>query len=138
MILTKELTFDAAHRLMDYNGLCKNIHGHTFKLQVSIECFPLKDGMGIDFNVMKKLIKDWTDDNLDHSIILNEKDHEVITFCDNQGFRIATIQGEPTVENLSKIIFNSLSEIFVNQHINIIVKKITLWETPTSFCEYYV
>ena len=108
MIISKTFSFNAAHKLPNYNGKCANLHGHTWKLIVSLEGEVQEDGMVIDFKDIKKQVNEKVLDKLDHSY-LNE------------------IVENPTCENLLLWIKEQLSELNP--------KTLRLYESETSFCE---
>lgn len=112
MLITKEFTFSAAHKLPKYNGNCKNLHGHTYKLQVTLEGTPdSESGMIIDFHDLSSTVKEKVMKQLDHSY-LND-----------------TIEN-PTAENIVIYIWKILKPEFNNLH------ELKLWETETSFVTY--
>lgn len=138
-IITKILTFDSAHRLMNHKGKCKNLHGHTYKLEVSLTSNKLTpDGMVVDFTILKNLVQKWVDDNLDHSTILNKDDRKVIEFCQKMGFRSYLINGEPTAENMTQVIYDQIKRVLdANKDVlldDLKISYIKLWETLTSNC----
>lgn len=108
--VTKEFTFDSAHHLLDYIGPCANVHGHTYKLQITVagEVNP-KTGMIIDFNDLKSIVKDAVIDKFDHKMLNDVLDYN------------------PTAENMAMDILASLNDAGLN------VVEVKLWETPTSF-----
>jgi len=110
MLIAKEFTFDAAHRLLNYNGLCANLHGHTYKLQVVLSGSVLKNGLVFDFVDLKKIVSEKVIKKLDHKFI-----NEIIK--------------QPSAENISIWIWNQLKK-------NLPLYEIRLWETPTSFVVY--
>ena len=69
MLVTKEFTFDSAHFLPSYNGKCENMHGHTYRLQVTVDGPLDHEGMVIDFALLKKTVKAKVLDQLDHKLI---------------------------------------------------------------------
>ena len=75
--ITKKFTFEAGHALYGYDGKCKNVHGHSYKLYVTVIGEPIKDkgnvkyGMVIDFSDLKSIVKKEVVDSFDHSIIIN-------------------------------------------------------------------
>ena len=110
MLVCKKVSFDAAHYLPNYPGKCKNLHGHTWILEVEV-CGPVdvESGMVIDFAKLKKDVNDSIIDILDHTL-LND-----------------TI-GNPTCELLLEWIWDVLSNIYV-------LSRLRLWETPDSYAE---
>ena len=120
--VTKEFTFDAAHSLPGYNGPCENLHGHTYRLQVTvqrrdgwkeIDALGSCHGMVMDFGLLSAVVKDSIVSALDHSNL-----NEVLPF-------------RTTAENMASWIFNSLSGRM--QGAGIVVTEVKLWETPTSY-----
>lgn len=108
--VSKEFTFNSAHYLKNYQGDCKKLHGHTYKLIVTIEDSINKEtGMVIDFNKLSRIVKEEVVNKIDHEL-LNE------------------IWENPTAENMAETIFNSLSKLLP-------VHSVKLYETPTSYVE---
>ena len=76
--VTKQFGFEMSHALLNYDGLCRNIHGHSYKLQITVAGEPMqapgspKDGMVIDFSILKRLIQEQIISKLDHSLMINE------------------------------------------------------------------
>ncbi|RJR27637.1 6-carboxytetrahydropterin synthase QueD [candidate division WWE3 bacterium] len=139
--ITKEFTFDAGHRLLYYKGACHNLHGHTYKLQVTVvptsETLS-KDGMVIDFSIMKGIIKKWLDETYDHCMMLNVEDMKVKELCRDLGLKWIGFPCEPTAENMARIFYSELKGLFASQGIaSIALSKIDIWETPTSKASYY-
>ncbi|MEN8904747.1 MAG: 6-carboxytetrahydropterin synthase QueD [Clostridiales bacterium] len=111
--ITKIFTFDSAHRLIDYDGACKNVHGHTYKLEVTFKGELDSSGMIVDFHDIDKIIKRDILRRIDH-LYLNE----IFDF-------------NPTCENIAIWIFENIEKIMNSDELKL--KKIILWETPTSF-----
>jgi 6-pyruvoyltetrahydropterin/6-carboxytetrahydropterin synthase len=119
----KEFSFDAAHRLLDYDGLCKNIHGHTYHYIIEVSG-GLIDGMVLDFHAFKKL-KDKIDVLWDHAILLNSKDKRFIKSL--KGMRVYVMDGNPTAENMASLIYLWACEVLDK----VTVISVELFETPT-------
>ena len=105
--LTKEFRFEASHALWNYDGLCRNIHGHSYILEVTVRGEAIKDvnnpklGMVMDFGDMKRLVKKEIVDVLDHSLILNKKAPSQAFLNVEQMFdRIHILDYQPTCENM--------------------------------------
>jgi len=112
LTVTKEFTFSAAHRLPNYKGKCENLHGHTYKLQVTVKGkINPKTGMLIDFHELNDIVKLHVLDKLDHTY-LND-----------------TLEN-PTAENISIYIFNKLKPVIKG------LDEIIVWESPTAFASY--
>ena len=137
--ITKEFKFEMAHAIYGYDGLCKNIHGHSYRMWVTIKGNVLqknkhaKNGMVIDFGELKKIIKDCVVDKYDHSFVLNKNTpHFNIDFSAFE--KVYFLPYQPTSENLvadfAKVIMKKIPE-------NITLHKVVLSETATSFAEWH-
>ena len=74
-----EVSFDAAHRLLDYDGKCASPHGHTYRAEVFVGRTELDDlGLAVDFGDIKRPLKNWIDTNWDHAFLLNDRDQSLI------------------------------------------------------------
>ena len=139
--VTKQFNFEAAHALWDYNGKCKNIHGHTYKLFVTVKGNTIKDqnspkvGMVMDFGDLKQIIKTNIVDIYDHALILNKKAKFLKVGFENQMYeRFIETNYQPTCENMVK----DFSEIIIkNLPKEIILHSVKLFETETSFAEWF-
>jgi len=136
MLVTKECTFDAAHMLSDYDGLCANLHGHTYKVQVTIEGDTnVQTGMLVDFNQLKTVL-DAVKQRFDHALIFsgaewrNSAETELYEWADRHGMRYTEVTGRCTSEVISLEILSMVQDL-MPEH----VLSVKLWETPTSFCE---
>jgi 6-pyruvoyltetrahydropterin/6-carboxytetrahydropterin synthase len=133
MILTVEDTFDAAHRLMHYKGLCRHLHGHTWRVVCSFSgCIAnFITGMVMDFKKLKWLVQLETG-KLDHAVVLN-KDDPLIALLKLQGLRYETTEGEPTCENLVYWLQEGIiHRLSVHPEFPVKLVSIQLWESPTS------
>jgi 6-pyruvoyltetrahydropterin/6-carboxytetrahydropterin synthase len=128
MILTTEASFDAAHFLTNYEGKCKNIHGHRWKIVLSIKGEE-KNGMVVDFGILKDDLKKECD-YFDHTFIVekNSLDPNLLSLLQKQ-FLIRIVDFRTTAENFSKYFFNKL-----NQKYN--VYEVLVYETPTNCARY--
>lgn len=144
--ITKEFEFDVAHFLPNHQGLCANIHGHTYKLHVSlvgIKSETKKDteeGMLLDFSRIKEIVKNGIVNKLDHAFLIgnteNKLEKEVKNFLLSNNFKIYNIGNRTTAENISEHIFKKIDQILKENNVNIKLNSVKLWETPTSFAEY--
>ena len=136
--ITKEFKFEMAHALYGYDGLCANIHGHSYRLWVTIrgavahEKGYVKDGMVLDFGNLKKIVKPLIVDKYDHSLVLNANSpHAELDFSAFD--KVFFLPYQPTSENLvsdfAKILKDNLPE-------KIDLLKVILSETATSFAEW--
>ena len=127
-----------AHALYGYDGLCKNIHGHSYRLWVTVignileDESSVKNGMVLDFSILKKIVKPEIVDKYDHSLVLNGKSpHANIDLTAFE--KVFHLPYQPTSENLVldfvKIIKKKLPE-------NVKLHKVILSETANSFAEW--
>lgn len=124
------LDFDAAHRLMLHKGLCRNLHGHRWRVEVSYGGEVTDEtGMVMDFTIFKDKVKQVLN-AYDHACILNNKDVKLINFLKEEKFRLVLVDGEPTSENLCNRIYWELRKVGLDA-----ITKITIYETERNCCE---
>ncbi len=128
--VTKEIHFCYGHRLLNYAGKCRNLHGHNGRAVITLETPGLDSlGMVVDFSEIKRVIGKWIDDTLDHKMLLH-KDDPVIPELTRLGDPFVALDVNPTAENIAKLIFDRAAS-----H-GLPVTEVTLWETETSFATY--
>ena len=128
--VTQEIDFCYGHRLLNYDGKCKHLHGHNGRAIIVLEAESLDNrGMLVDFSDIKKQVAGWIDTNLDHRMILNAND-PVISYLRDQGEPLFIIDSNPTAENIAKLIY----DFAVSQ--NLPVAEVSLWETFKSHATY--
>ncbi len=139
--ITKLFQFEMAHALYKYEGLCKNIHGHSYQLAVTIKGEPIKelnnphDGMLMDFGKLKEIIKETIINEIDHALVLNKNDKKAVEiFKKQEMYKIVFVDYQPTCENMlvdfSKRIIPKLPK-------NTQLYSLKLRETASSFAEWY-
>lgn len=126
--ILKTFNFSMAHRLTFHNGKCRNLHGHTYKLEITISGDINKNGIIIDFGDLKEIVIKNIIDKLDHSTAIYEKDSLLLTNFPKV-LKCNIFPYETTAENLSKWIFDKLTE-------SLKIEKVRLWETPTNQVTY--
>ncbi|MGX2951284.1 6-carboxytetrahydropterin synthase QueD [Ursidibacter sp. B-7004-1] len=135
--IAKEFSFDMAHMLDGHDGKCKNLHGHTYTLQVEI-CGELyvegaKSGMVMDYSDLKLIVKKHILDKMDHAFIYDstsEKECKIASLLNELDSKTFAIPMRTTAEQMAKYIFETLTAV------GLPISLIRLWETPTSYCEY--
>jgi 6-pyruvoyltetrahydropterin/6-carboxytetrahydropterin synthase len=139
--ITKEFMFEMAHALWGYDGPCKNIHGHSYYLYVTIIGEPLnnpsspKNGMVIDYSVLKHIVKQNITDPLDHALLLNaDTPHKELETLKSMFDNIILVPYQPTCENLLSDIARRI-QMFLPVGIKLF--SLRLSETATSFAEWY-
>jgi 6-pyruvoyltetrahydropterin/6-carboxytetrahydropterin synthase len=112
-----ESEFDAAHKIEGYVGKCAQLHGHTYKVEVFVVTSELDPiGISFDLRLLKEKLLQITE-RLDHSFLNDIKE-----------------LGNPSVENISRYIYQSMKENLPN---GTSLEKARVWETPKSWCEYF-
>ncbi len=128
--VTQEIEFCYGHRLLNYDGKCRHLHGHNGKAVLILEGTELDDrGMLIDFTDIKKKIRCWIEDNLDHRMILCKSD-PVLPTLQEMGEPLFIIDSNPTAENIARLIFEQSRD----QGLPIV--EVKLWETSRSCATY--
>ncbi len=130
-----------SHALLNYDGLCRNIHGHSYKLQITVAGEPLqddgspKDGMVIDFSILKKIIQQQIVSQLDHSLMINEKAPiGKLSELGQMYERLQIVPFQPTSENMVVYIARQVKPL-LPEHIELF--SVRLYETANSFAEWY-
>ena len=138
--ITKEFKFEMAHALYGYDGLCANIHGHSYRLWVTVrgdvkkENKHIKDGMVIDFMDLKSIIKPTIINKYDHSLVLNANSPHAN--LDLSAFdKVYYLPYQPTSENLVSDFANSIISLLPE---NVELLKVVLSETVSSFAEWSI
>jgi len=139
--LTKEFRFEMAHALWNYDGLCKNIHGHSYILFVTVIGEPIIDennvklGMVMDFGDLKKIVSEEIVDQLDHSVVLSKATPNLEQLKNDQMFERFFITGyQPTCENMIVDFAERIQKRLPKQ---VKLHSLKLHETATSFAEWY-
>jgi len=141
--LTKEFGFELAHALYGHDGLCKNIHGHSYKLFVTVIGKPISDnsspkyGMVIDFSDLKKIVKEEIVDRLDHALMVNDDTSQINIQEALSGIvslRIVNVNYQTTCENMVQDFAQRIKGRLPN---GVSLHSIKLNETATSFAEWY-
>ena len=140
--LTKEFTFEAAHSLEGYDGACREIHGHSYRLFVTIKGEPSTDGydpkqgMVMDFGLLKRIVNEQIISCLDHSFIMrhSEQGEELRDMLSPYYHNIVLVDYQPTCENMLADFAERLLEALPDE---VELYSLRLHETATSFAEWY-
>jgi 6-pyruvoyltetrahydropterin/6-carboxytetrahydropterin synthase len=131
---TRRIEFDAAHRIINHESKCKMLHGHRYALEASFAAKELDDlGRVIDFGVIREVLGQWIDDNLDHNTILSIKDKKLgETIAEETGQKIYYMDENPTAENIANHIFTEICpKLFADKNVKCVAIK--LYETPNCY-----
>jgi 6-pyruvoyltetrahydropterin/6-carboxytetrahydropterin synthase len=139
--VTKEFSFEMAHALWNYDGPCRNVHGHSYRLFVTLYGKPIeekdnpKNGMVIDFSDLKKIVKREIVDLFDHSVVVSRTFDKGKTDMFHKLFgNTVIVDYQPTCENL---VSDFASRISAHLPDRIMLHSLKLYETATSFAEWY-
>lgn len=128
--VSREIDFCYGHRLLNYGGKCRFLHGHNGRAVITLEAENLDNlGMVLDFSDIKHVVSDWIDENLDHRMILNRQD-PIVPVLEEMGEPMHLIDVNPTAENIAKLIHD-----FAANH-GFPVVQTQLWETPRCYATY--
>lgn len=140
--LTKEFTFESAHALDGYDGLCREIHGHSYRLFVTIKGEPVSEegnpklGMVMDFGDLKRIVNREIVERLDHSFVLrnSEQNVELQAVLGAKFQKIVVVDYQPTCENMLADFAARLQKALPS---SVELFSLRLHETATSFAEWY-
>jgi len=137
--VTKQFHFEMAHALLDYDGPCKNIHGHSYQLNVTVKGMvktntsDSDEGMVVDFGIIKKIVKELVVDVFDHALVLNERAKIDVSNFEFMN-KLIRVPYQPTCENMLVHFAKTIQEHLPN-HIKL--HSLFLRETNTSFAEWF-
>ena len=134
LTVTKSVKFDAAHVRTNHQGLCKNLHGHTYRVEVSVTQAPGDNAdMVIDFKDLKKKCEEVILERYDHAFMYNSEsqaESEIAAVVMKHGMRAVAMPYRSTAENLARHFFGVLREHVAG------LSRVRVWETPDSYAEY--
>ena len=140
--ITKQFNFETGHALYGYDGKCRNVHGHSYKLSVTVIGNPITDtshvklGMVIDFSDLKKIVKEEIVNQFDHATVFNKNTPhlELAKELTQRGHNVILADYQPTSENM---VLDFAVKIKARLPENIKLHSLKLQETDTSFAEWY-
>jgi 6-pyruvoyltetrahydropterin/6-carboxytetrahydropterin synthase len=129
-LVSREIDFCYGHRLLDYDGKCRFLHGHNGRAVITIASETLdRRGMVMDFSDIKNVVSTWIDETLDHRMILC-RDDPAVPSLQQLNEPLHLIDVNPTAENIARLIFEfSVSQGFP-------IAQVELWETPRCYATY--
>jgi len=140
--ITKQFSFETGHALYGYDGKCKNVHGHSYRLNVTVIGSPISDtsnvkfGMVIDFSDLKKIVKEEIVNIFDHATVFNKNTPhvELAKELKDRGHNVLLVNYQPTSEMM---VIDFASKIQKRLPENISLYSLKLQETATSYAEWY-
>lgn len=134
--LKTESSFDSAHFLKGYDGKCRNLHGHRWKIVLEVQTEELKEddqhkGMYVDFGELKKDLRNIAD-SMDHALIIERNSLKDTTFeaLKSENFKIIELDFRPTAENMAKYFYEKIKILGYN------MRAVTVYETPANSATY--
>ncbi len=128
--VTREITFCYGHRLLDYDGKCRHLHGHNGRAVITLASTGLdKLGMVVDFSRLKHVVGGWIDEALDHKMLLH-RDDPVLPYLLEKAEPVYVLDVNPTAENIARLIFDYAAQQ------GFPVVEVKLWETESCYASY--
>lgn len=139
---TKTFTFDSAHMLSDHVGKCRNLHGHTYTLEVTVSksrltFTDLPASMVLDFSIVSEVVRKTVLDRFDHAFVYDMRsdvEREIATILEAGGRKTVSLPNRSTVEYLAQLVYELLESPL--RDVGVHLESVRLWETPTSYAEY--
>lgn len=143
LTITRKLEFDAGHRIPDHRSQCRNLHGHRYTLEITLEGEVANTdgqsdgGMIMDFSDVKSLAMAHLVNHWDHAFLVYDKDHAVMAFLETlPDHKTVVLDRVPTAENLAQIAFDILKDVYLNRYgRQLRLAKLKLYETPNCWAE---
>lgn len=140
--ITKEMRTETAHRLVNYDGRCAHLHGHSYLWRVTATAPALdRRGMVADFKDLKRVMNEILDP-LDHALVLGERDPVLpvlrnVPASNGQAPRLIVLPFNPTAENFAQWAASNI-QLLLDPHLNpsVTITEVTVWETATSFATW--
>lgn len=140
--ITKHFDFESAHALYGYDGKCKNIHGHSYHLYVTVIGTPIEDkshtknGMVMDFGDLKSIVKKEIVTKFDHAVVLNSNSphKELANTISDHSHKVVLVPYQPTSENM---LIDFAERIQVQLPQNVLLHSLKLYETANSYAEWF-
>ncbi len=128
--VSRQIDFCYGHRLLNYEGKCKHLHGHNGRVIITIEAAGLDEqGMVLDFSEIKRTVSRWIDDHLDHRMLL-ARDDPATEALRQLGEPVYVMDATPTAENIAKLIFDHAASL------GFPVVEVRMWETPGCYATF--
>lgn len=141
--VTRALHFDAGHRIPDHASQCRNLHGHRYTLEITLEgevseqAGASDSGMVMDFSEVKAIAKALIVDRWDHAFLVYRDDQAVRSFLESlPDHKTVVLDRIPTAENLARIAFDTLSEAYQSSFgRHLVLRRVRLYETPNCWAD---
>ena len=134
--ITRKIEFDSAHRVMNHESKCRNLHGHRYVAEITVRASSGDlDQLGrvIDFSVLKSEIGAWVDEHWDHGCIVHRHDLDLIQLCKTNNWKCFLLWDNPTAENMASYLLEKCADLMYPHGIEVMC--IRLYETPNCWAE---
>ncbi len=143
LTITRKLEFDAGHRIPDHHSRCRNLHGHRYGLEITLQGGVIETkgasncGMVMDFTDVKTLAMQHLIEAWDHAFLVYQGDTRVCAFLETMPeHKTVVINRIPTAENLAAIVFERLASVYEAHYgVNLQLAKVRLYETPNCWAD---
>lgn len=140
-VVTKEIEFDAGHRVPDHKSKCSNPHGHRYRVVAAVtgdlQIAGSSTGMVVDFGDIKDALTKLVHDRFDHGFIVYGGDAEMRNALANHAsWKVITVPWTPTAENMAAAVYSDLEYFFHNAETGCRLLYVEVWETPTSMAMF--
>ncbi len=144
LTITRKLEFDAGHRIPDHRSQCRNLHGHRYVLEITLQGDVIETegapdrGMVMDFADVKSLAMEHLVNRWDHAFLVYAGDERVREFLESMpDHKTVVLERVPTVENLAAIAFETLSRVYdAHYGVNLRLTHVRLYETPNCWADF--
>lgn len=137
MKIAKEFRWEMGHRLPNHDGACRNVHGHSYRMEVEVEGDVSPDtGMIMDFGDISRIVKPLVAE-LDHAFLCQDTDTEVLALLERMNMKRVLIDRPSTVENICRLFVDRLRPVFANVP-QVHTFTVRIWETASSIAELSV
>lgn len=132
--ITRRIEFDAAHRVMEHESKCRNLHGHRYAVEITCTGELDKLGRIVDFSAIKERVGGWIDRELDHGTLLNLRDCDLIELCVANEWKHYVFAENPTAENIAEQLFHIATQLL--EPLAIKVTRVRVYETPNCWADH--
>lgn len=129
--IKKEFHWEMGHRLPFHDGLCKNIHGHSYRAEIELTGPLNENGMVIDFYMLSQLVKPVIEE-LDHSFMVNDQDTLLTNFLEEHSFKATVVEFYTTAENIAGYLCDKIIKTLESIQHTIDLIAVTVWETEKA------
>lgn len=137
---TRRIEFDAGHRVTRHESKCRNVHGHRYRVDITVKVDAGLDSVGrvADFGAMKEVVGAWVDEHLDHGYLAHHED-PVGHALHRDGHKVFTMPahlGEPTAENIATLLAEQSQVLLDRVRAGIVVTRVRVYETPNCWADW--